>query len=88
MKKRMFQAQREIDRQIKRPIEFRIFYWMGLIFLFIQTLVYSGAAFQIDALTDLSHRGEDTDLNYFVRLLILIFVNLPLTMRTLQYVLM
>ena len=55
MKRRMLD--RNIDRQIKRPIEFRIFYWLGLLFLFMQTLVYSGAAFRIDALTDLSHKA-------------------------------
>lgn len=60
---------------------------MDLIFLLIQTLVYSGAAFKIDYLTNLSWKAVDGNGNYFVRLLVLIFVNLPLTMRTLQYVL-
>ena len=57
MKKRMLQT--NIDRQIKRPIEFRIFYWLGFLFLFMQTLVYMGAAFRVDALTDLSHKAEE-----------------------------
>lgn len=70
MKKKMLKAQGDIDRRIKRPIEFRIFYWMDLVFLLIQTLVYSGAAFRIDSLTDLSHKAEDTQANAFVRLLV------------------
>ena len=35
MKKKMLKAQGDIDRQYKRPIEFRIFYSMDLVFLLI-----------------------------------------------------
>ena len=39
---------RDVDRKIRRPLEFRLFYWMDLLELLILTILFWSAAIKLD----------------------------------------
>lgn len=63
---RVFRPSVNINRRIKRPMEFRLFYWMGLTFLFLECLIYLALIISIDTF----FRARDENSNLIVRMLV------------------
>ena len=56
----------DIDRQIKRPAEFRLFYWLGLWFLLFQFLIYLALVISINFIFDATADNENNFIRLFV----------------------
>ena len=52
--KRMSLDFRDIDRNVKRPLEFRLFYWMDLVELLLLTVMFWSAAVKVDHRKDIA----------------------------------
>lgn len=63
---RVFRPTENINRRIKRPMEFRLFYWMGLTFLFLECLIYLALIISINAF----FKARDQNSNLIIRMLV------------------